>query len=193
MSDDGIKNFIDELNNIEDISLKIINKIEPLKHQDYNGKRVYIELKDIHNNSLTCKLDIGVHKHLSIDQDEYCFEVSSSDENVTLFINSKEQILVEKLKSLLKFGIFSTRFKDVYDIYFLLNVINKNKLLFCLEDLLFKDSTIRINNINDILIKLEKIFNNKIYLKNLATSNRNWLDINDNIVLCYILDFFKAF
>ena len=37
----------------------------------------------------------------------------------SLLINSDEQMLAEKLRSLLKFGSFSTRYKDVYDIYYL--------------------------------------------------------------------------
>ena len=34
----------------------------------------------------------------------------------TRVVNSKEQIFVEKLKSLLKLGVVSTRYKDVYDL-----------------------------------------------------------------------------
>lgn len=192
LTDNGIIELVEGLNNIDNITLKITKAIEPLKHQDYNGKRVFIEIKDSFSNTLTCKLDIGVHKHLSIDQDEYCFELSSSNESITLFINSKEQILVEKLKSLIRFGIFSTRFKDIYDIHFLSNIVDKNKLLFCLEDLIFNDESIRTNNINDITNRLEKIFTNKIYLKNLATSKRNWLDIKDDIILSDIINFFKT-
>lgn len=56
------------------------------------------------------KLDIGVHKYFDMEQDEYYFDFNIIDESVSLLINSKEQIIVEKLKSLLKFGITSTRF-----------------------------------------------------------------------------------
>ena len=50
-----------------------------------------------------------------MEQDEYYFDFNIIDESVSLLINSKEQIIVEKLKSLLKFGITSTRFKDIFD------------------------------------------------------------------------------
>ena len=38
--------------------------------------------------------------------------------------------MVEKLKSLLKFGITSTRFKDIFDFYYLINneVLNKDNV-----------------------------------------------------------------
>ena len=43
----GILNFIKELNNTNDgIKIKVTEKIESLHHQDYNGKRVYIQLTD---------------------------------------------------------------------------------------------------------------------------------------------------
>ena len=43
LEDKSILNFIKELNNTDDgIKIKITGKIEPLHHQDYDGKRVYI-------------------------------------------------------------------------------------------------------------------------------------------------------
>ena len=72
--------------------------IKPLHHQDYDGKRVYIQLTDKNKYSISSKLDIGVHKYFDIEQDEYFFDFSIIDKSVSLLINSKEQIIVEKLK-----------------------------------------------------------------------------------------------
>ena len=71
LDDESIKNFIEKLNYPQtDISINIIGKIEALSHQDYNGKRVYIEVKDKKHNKIETKLDIGVHKNFDIEQDE---------------------------------------------------------------------------------------------------------------------------
>ena len=51
-----------------------------------------------------------------IEQEEYCFDIAYDDEGASLLINSNEQMMAEKMRSLLKFGPFSTRYKDVYDI-----------------------------------------------------------------------------
>ena len=51
-----------------------------------------------------------------IEQEEYCFDIAYDDEGASLLINSNEQMLSEKLWSLLKFGTFSTRFKDIYEL-----------------------------------------------------------------------------
>ena len=53
-----------------------------------------------------------------IEQEVYCFDIAYDDEGASLLINSNEQMLSEKLRSLLKFGTFSTRFKDIYELCF---------------------------------------------------------------------------
>ena len=113
------------------IDILIDGEIEELHHQDYNGKRINIILKDENNFSLSSKLDIGVHANFDIKQDDYCFNLESLEESASLIINSKEQIICEKLKPLLRFGIRTTRYKDIFDIYYLINNtdINKDELL----------------------------------------------------------------
>ena len=85
---------------ITKIKMVIVGEIKDLHHQDYDGKRVNIELYDEYGNKLKTKLDIGVHKHFDIEQDEYCFDLAVINRNANLLINSKEQIFVEKIKSL---------------------------------------------------------------------------------------------
>ena len=185
----GIKDFIKELNGLEGIKLKIIGKIEDLKHQDYNGKRVYVELQDSFGNYLSSKIDIGVHKYIDLEQEEYCFDISASNDGASLLINSKEQMFTEKLKSLLRFGALSTRFKDVYDMYFLINLLCKEELLHCFEVLIYKDAKMREKTLTDIVDRLNMTFNNQIYLDNLNTSNKNWIGEDNKIVLDTIITF----
>ena len=68
-------------------------------------------------------------KLFQIKQEQYYFNLSIINEEVTLLINSIEQIFTEKLKSLLKLGINSTRYKDIFDLYYLIkcNKLDKNK------------------------------------------------------------------
>ena len=98
LEDDRIREFIGSLCSGEDgVNISIKGNIIPLKHQDYNGKRVYVELKDFFGNVLETKIDIGVHKDFNLIQEEYYFDLKSSNEKVKLLINSKEQIIVEKV------------------------------------------------------------------------------------------------
>lgn len=97
LEDDRIREFIGSLCSGEDgVNISIKGNIIPLKHQDYNGKRVYVELKDFFGNVLETKIDICVHKDFNLIQEEYYFDLKSSNEKVKLLINSNEQIIVEK-------------------------------------------------------------------------------------------------
>jgi len=120
LSDESIMQFVAALSSqSDDYSISIVAPIEELKHQDYHGKRAHIRITDDVGTSVVTKLDMGAHKDIGMEQDVYCFQLDKLDDSVTLFVNSKEQILVEKLKSLLRLGVLSTRFKDVFDMYWL--------------------------------------------------------------------------
>ena len=124
LQDESIEHFITELNTVGKVSIKRIGKIEELNQQDYRGKRIYVEIADSEGYILKSKIDLGVHRHFNIEQEEFCFDVGMDDDGASLLINSKEQMFTEKLRSILKFGALSTRYKDVFDIYY-------HKLLGC--------------------------------------------------------------
>ena len=108
-----------------------------MNQQDYQGKSVKIKITDKEGSVIESKIDLGVHKHLEIEQEEYCFDIAYDNEGASLLINSREQMFSEKLRSLLKFGTFSTRFKDIYDMYYHCNNLSKEKLLVCLDSYIF--------------------------------------------------------
>ena len=195
LADEEIKAFIEILNSVNDgIKVYIGGDIQELHHQDYKGKRVNVILKDENNFSVSAKLDIGVHKNFDIKQEEYCFNLEAIDEKATLVVNSKEQIICEKLKSLLRFGIRTTRYKDIFDIYYLINntKINKDELLKIIDKLIIKDTTMRENNMNDIIKNLNITLNNYIFKRNLSDAKNNWLGILAEKVIDNIIHYFKS-
>ena len=127
LADDSIDYFIQKLNCLDGITISRKGDVEELKQQDYHGKRVYLSIKDNFNHTITSKLDLGVHNHLTIDQEEYCFDIAFDDEGASLLINSNEQMFTEKLRSLLRFGPVSTRYKDIFDMYFLKDVVSASE------------------------------------------------------------------
>ncbi len=194
LDDDSIKIFIEELSLINDgIKILITGPIKKLHHQDYDGKRVNIELCDEYSNKIKTKLDIGVHKEFNIEQDEYCFDLSIINKGATLLINSKEQIVVEKIKSLLKLGFRSTRYKDLFDFYYLINIakLNKQKLINYFNILVFNDEAIREQNIEDVLERLKMTFNSNAYRSNLSDPKNNWLDITIDDAINSVLKYIK--
>lgn len=75
LNEDAIRQFIDKLNCLEGIFIKITGKIEELSQQEYRGKRVYVVLEDDTGHSFKSKIDLGVHKNIQVAQDEYCFDL----------------------------------------------------------------------------------------------------------------------
>ncbi len=193
LEDESIKLFIDKLNLVDDgINILIDGDIEKLHHQDYNGKRVNVILKDENNFSVSAKLDIGVHTNFDIKQEQYCFNLEALDDTATLIINSKEQIICEKLKSLLRFGIRTTRYKDIFDIYYLINNtdINKDKLVNILYLLIINDKTMKEKTLNDIINNLTITINNNIFIHNLSDARNNWLGVPVEDVINSVVNYF---
>lgn len=192
----SIVKFINILNTVNDgITIEITGNIEKLHHQDYDGKRLNISIKDKFNNIINTKLDIGVNKYLEIEQDELFFDLTILDEEVSLLVNSKEQIFTEKLKSLLKFGIRSTRYKDIFDFcYFIKNtMLDKSKLLKCFELLIFNDKNMKENNMSDIINRITNILTNPGYKRILSLADNNWLVIPVDEAIDIVLNYLNSF
>lgn len=192
LSDASIEQFIEKLNCLEGIKITRVGKIEELKQQEYHGKRVHIIISDLEGNMVRSKVDLGVHVKFEIEQEEYCFDVGINNEAVSLLINSDEQMFAEKLRSLLKFGPVSTRFKDVFDLRYLSNKVDKEKLKVCLESYIYNDSAMKENDMLSILKRIEMTFNNETYCNALESSDKNWLDENLDSVLNNLLEFLRA-
>lgn len=194
LKDKSIIDFIDKLNSVGDnITVKIIGKIEELHHQDYSGKRVYIKISDVNNYEIDTKLDIGAHKLFELEQDDYYFNLDAMEDGVSLLINSPEQIFTEKLKSLLKLGFRSTRYKDLFDFYYLINYdkLDRKKLLKSFQVIIFDDNTMFEETLKNIYSRLNSIFKSNAYKRNLTNPKNNWLDIPINDAIEKVLNYIE--
>lgn len=192
IEDIAIKKIIEKMNGIEDIEVSIDGNIKKLNQQDYKGREVHLKLMDKEGTSLNVKLDIGVQADMTIEQEEYCFDVGFIDGGITILANTKEQIFVEKLFSLLKWDIASTRYKDIYDLYFLTEYIDKNKLKTLIENIIYKNQDLKVDNINAMIENLNGIFSNDRYLNNLKNPRHNWIEKETEIVTEKIISFVKG-
>ena len=194
LEDESIRSFIDKLNSVGDnITVEIIEKIEELHHQDYNGKRVHIRLIDINNYKIDTKLDISVHKLFELEQDDYYFDLDAMEDGASLLINSPEQIFTEKLKSLLKLGVRSTRYKDLFDFYYLINFdkLDDKKVLKSFQVIIFDDDNMLEKTLENIYSRLKSIFKSNVYKRNLTDPKNNWLDIPINDAIEKVLNYIE--
>ena len=176
LDDFSIREFVKRLNCIDGIQIYMDDEITELKHQDYHGKSIEVKIVDEYGNSVKSKIDIGVHKHMEIDQDEYCFDVCMDDDGATLLKNTVEQSFVEKLRSLLKFGANSRRYRDIYDMSYLKNVASDGKMADMIRILIFDDAEMYENTMDDIVKRLSNIFQDEQYLSRVSGSRQRWID-----------------
>ena len=70
--------------------------------------------------------------------------------------------------------------------------MDKEQLLKCFNILIFKDESMKENNMDDIIRRLNRILHNRNYLRNLNTAKNNWLELPTDDVIENVLDFFKT-
>ena len=192
LSDESIELFIKSINCINGIKIVRIGEIEELSQQDYSGKRIFVTITDDFGNSIDTKIDLGVHKYLEIEQEEYCFDIAFDDEGVSLLINSREQMFVEKLRSLLKFGEYSTRYKDIYDMFYQCDKVDSDKIIQCLCTYIFNDAEMRENKVEEIINRVATVFKNPVYRYRVDNSDKRWLDDEIEDVFATLLSYLES-
>jgi len=192
LANDSIRRFVSRLNRAAPCRIAIKGPIVTLKQQEYKGKRVYLRLTDGEKHMIETKIDIGVHTYEEVRQGDFGFRTVTDGVTVRLLINSKEQIFVEKLKSLLKFGGTSTRFKDVYDMCYLASRVDASLLLRYLNLYVFADARMREKDIGSIRRRLERVFSDRDYMRALADPTCAWMDIAPESAARAIVDCIAA-
>lgn len=183
--------FINLLNKVDDgFVIRIIGEIESLHQEDYQGARINILIEDSRKKRLRLKLDIGVHTYHAIEQANVAFSFDINKNNIMLKANPPEQILVEKLLSLARFGVASTRYKDVYDIYFLIKekCVSIKKVRDILQ-LFFCKSSKKPNDIEDLQTIIEDTLSNNDFALEATKPVFRWIDVSFDDLKAVIIDF----
>lgn len=168
--------FVNKLNqNSDDFTFSIKGKPKPLHHENYHGKRIELIIKDKENTEIRTKIDIGVHIFSAIEQQRIAFTFESQDESLFLKVNPPEQIFAEKLLSLIRFGSLSTRYKDIYDMYYLLNnkMIDLQRLRLIITLLLKNEK--HVDSINSVSLLVADTLNNETFTLEASKPTNNWL------------------
>ncbi len=133
-----------------------------------------------------------MHKNLNIEQEEYCFDIACYDGSATLLINSKEQMFTEKLRSLLKFGPNSTRYKDVFDMFYLADKVDTERLLQCLNTFVISDSGMKENDMDAVVRRITRTFSSERYIARLTNSKKNWIGKEIPTVTTRLIELLKS-
>ncbi len=177
LANDAMRKFISGLNRAAQCRIRISGKIETLRQQEYRGKRIHLSLTDETGFDIETKIDIDVHTRLNVAQIDRLFKVVVDGSEVLLPVNPNEQIFVEKLKSLLRFGSASTRFKDIFDMYYLSSRTSRLATKKLIEEYILDDENMRENSISDIKTRLARTFDSKMFMRSLSRPVNAWLDV----------------
>jgi hypothetical protein len=195
LSEKALDRFFAILSAVDDgVSISRVGEIEELSQQDYRGKRINVIIGD-GKRSITTKLDIGVQADMDIAQEEFYFDVSGHEESISLLANSKEQVFGEKLVSLLKWGVASTRFKDIHDLYYLghRSDFDRERLEEYLGKWVYGSNAAWLPMTDAVGIgeSLSAILNDGIYRQGFASSKDKWLDVNDDESIDWLISYFS--
>ena len=128
LTKDNITNIMDEICNIEiddNVTLKI-NKVELIREDDdYGGYRITFEAKYNNEMPVIRKIDITTGDKITYKEIEYSFTLMLEDRKIQIWSYNVETIIAEKFEAIVKRGVLSTRIRDYYDVYMLINTQNK--------------------------------------------------------------------
>ena len=128
LTKDNITNIIDEICNIEiddNVTLKI-NKVELIREDDdYGGYRITFEAKYNNEMPVIMKIDITTGDKITYKEIEYSFTLMLEDRKIQIWSYNVETIIAEKFEAIVKRGVLSTRIRDYYDVYMLINTQSK--------------------------------------------------------------------
>jgi predicted nucleotidyltransferase component of viral defense system len=189
LTDEKIDSWIRRLNCLDGIKIERSGDIADLRHQNYHGRRVYLDIADPAGVVVSTKLDIGVHVHRKMVQMPMRFSIVLDDKSATLPANSKEQMFAEKLKSLLRLGARSTRQKDVFDLCYLSDVVDREALRRFIALLVFDDEGMREKDFASISSRVRRIFDSSTFMQRLSGAGANWMNEPPRKVVAKILSF----
>lgn len=192
IGDTAIQRFVKKLNALEGVNISIQGPITELKHQEYRGKRVYLLITDRSGTQVVTKVDIGVHTRAEVKQKDFTFAVVTAARGVKLLANSNEQIFAEKLKSLLRLGAFSGRYKDVFDMYFLRDKVARRTLKAYMKMYIYDDPKMHERNAADVVGRVQSILQSSGYTKGLNNKKFAWLDVDPKDVIQGLIGFLNG-
>ena len=193
ISDRSIRRFVDRLAKASGFSISIFGTIAELKQDDYRGKRMFLSVSDGSiKKSLMTKVDVGVHARREIRQVECAFAALNGERGKTLLANSKEQIFAEKLLSLLRHGFLSTRGKDIYDMFYLMDKVNFRRLRMLVAKLVTQNKKCPIREPGSIVEFVAEVFGNRRFVRMLSSHDSNWLQLPIQKVTSELLRFISS-
>lgn len=70
--------------------------------------------------------------------------------------------------------------------------MDREKLLQYIDKYIYQDSTLPVNDIDEIIRRIERVFKNKSFLNEAGRSKKNWMNLSTGEVLKKYIEFVKT-
>lgn len=142
----------------DDVSIHVIKALPIRKDDIYGGLRVSLEA--VYDTIITpISIDISTGDAITPAAVWYKFHgMFDEEKEIEVLAYNIETIFAEKFETILRRGVFSTRPRDLYDVYILLNTQEYDKSIFksaFWTTAEHRGSTSLFDNIDDILAMIE--------------------------------------
>ena len=193
IDEESIRLFVQKLDSVDnDIDVSIDGDIEKLHQEEYQGVRVHLLLQDKEDSKLRIKLDIGVHTYSMIEQEKLIFSFESNNAQIGIKVNPCEQIFAEKLISLARLGPLSTRYKDIYDLYYLIdNKLITHSKVKDIVNLFFISSKRKPDTMNELVNSIIDTLNDKHFSSEAAKPASKWINVSYDKVKESIINYIE--
>lgn len=128
LTKENILNIMLEICSVEiddNVNFKI-NKVELIREEDdYGGYRVTFEARYNKEMPVIMKIDITTGDKITYKEIKYSFTLMLEDRKIQIWSYNVETIIAEKFETIIKRGVLSTRIRDYYDVYMLINTQSK--------------------------------------------------------------------
>ena len=163
LSHESISRIFKEICSIsvdDNINFELVNVENIRKDDDYLGLRVSL-LANYAPISVPLTVDITTGDSIIPKEIEYSYPLLFDDRSIDIVAYNLENVLAEKLETILSRGIANTRSRDFYDVYVLTkfrwNNIDFDSLKKAFISTLKRRNTVgAINDVNSILLEIEK-------------------------------------
>ena len=192
ISDTSVRRVVARWARLTGFKMSIFGTILELRQDDYRGKRVYLDISDGSTKKpVRTKIDIGVHTHGDLRQIERRFSALADERKATLYSNSCEQIFAEKLLSLIRHGVMSTRTKDVFDLHYLSGVVSRRRLKRFVDAMILHNKKCPLREPARIIDSIAKTFSSRRFLRAMASPRSNWLGLPPKEVADSVLAYLR--
>lgn len=138
LTEENIINILTEICNIQiddnvNLQLKKVNLIR--ETDEYGGYRATFEAKYNNEMPVIMKIDITTGDQITYKEIEYSFNLMLEDRRIKIWSYNVETLVAEKFETIISRNIATTRIRDYYDVYMLMNTQRKN-----IDDKILKDA-----------------------------------------------------